>query len=207
MVGVLINLWVSSICFRRADGGSSRHFDAIAVDRIDGNRADDDSSAAIETAVMAAARCCGWGQLCYPSEIINSLILAFLSMCVLESCVMSAACTWGLRGLFSSPSLPLSGSFTTMYLLSHTCTNSNTLCFLGTSTCACVLVVTSSPHHHRPSVIITGTSHFLSTITTSHHMTSYLRSIAPQTSIATIEIICPSWLKRHPPLCLRHSLM
>jgi hypothetical protein len=47
MVGVLIDLWVSSICFRRADGGSSRHFDAIAVDRIDGNRADDDGSAAI----------------------------------------------------------------------------------------------------------------------------------------------------------------
>ena len=82
--------------------------------------------------------------------------------------------------------------------------NSNTPCFLGISTCACVLVVTSSPHHHRPSVIITGTSHFLSTITTSHHMTSYLRSITPHT---TIEIICPSWLKRHPPLCLRRSLM
>ena len=44
---MLIDLWVSSICFRRADGGISRHSDAIAVDRIDGNRADDDGSAAI----------------------------------------------------------------------------------------------------------------------------------------------------------------
>ena len=68
----------------------------------------------------------------------------------------------------------------------------------------CCHIIATSPqticHHHREAA-----SHFLST----QHMTSYLRSIAPQTSIATIEFICPSWLKRHPPLslCLRHSLL
>ena len=51
--------------------------------------------------------------------------------------------------VFWSPSLLLRGSFTTM------CTNSNTPCFLRMTTCVCVFVVTSSPHHHRPSAITT----------------------------------------------------
>jgi len=61
MVGVLIDLWETSICFRRADGGSVRHFNAIAVDRIDGNR---------ERMTMVRLR--WFGGLC---DVINALWL------------------------------------------------------------------------------------------------------------------------------------
>ena len=64
-------------------------------------------------------------------------------------------------------------------------TYSNTPCALATSffgMTACALA-TSAPHHHQPSA----------------HMTSCLRSIAPHTSIATIEFTRPPWLKVPPP--------
>jgi hypothetical protein len=61
MVGVLIDLWETSICFRRADGRSVRHFNAIAVDRIDGNR---------ERMTMVRLR--RFGGLC---DVINALWL------------------------------------------------------------------------------------------------------------------------------------
>jgi hypothetical protein len=97
--------------------------------------------------------------ICYHSEIIYKLILAFLSMCLLESCGMSAACTWGLRGAFFRLvffcDLPPCCFVGHSPLLSHMCNNSNTPCFLGMTTCACVLVVTSVPHHQRPSAITT----------------------------------------------------
>ena len=71
----------------------------------------------------------------------------------------------------------------------------------------CCHIIATSPqticHHHRRIPLPFNHHH------QPPYMTSYLRSIAPQTSIATIEFICPSWLKRHPPLslCLRHSLL
>jgi len=54
----------------------------------------------------------------------------------------------------------------------------------------CCHIIATSPqticHHHREA------SHI-------HRMTSYLRSIVPQTFIAAIEFIRPSWLKSPPP--------
>ena len=87
-------------------------------------------------------------------------------MCALKSRGMSVVCTWGLRGAFSRlvfflwfpPAHLVCHSPLCKYVpnLPYVYQNSNTPCFLGISTCACVLFVTSSPHHHWPSVIITA---------------------------------------------------
>jgi hypothetical protein len=61
----------------------------------------------------------------------------------------------------------------------------------------CCHICATSPHtYHLPSPLgVSASFPFNWTV----HMTSYLRSIAPQTSIATIEFITPSWLKSPPP--------
>jgi hypothetical protein len=145
-------------------------------------------------------------------------------MCALKSRGMSVVCTWWLRGAFSRHEFFL--WFPPAHLVCHSplCKyvpnlpyvyqNSNTPCFLGISTCACVLVVTSSPHHHRPSVIITAHPTSFQPyppatiwLHTMHPKNWLHTSIAPQTSIATIEIICPSWLKSPPPQSQQCTLL
>jgi len=92
-----------------------------------------------------------------------------------------------------SPSVPLR-FVGNLPLLSHMCTYSNTpllkFRFLRLSICACVLVVASSPHHHRPSAITTGR------IATWLHI-----SVVPQTFIAasTTRHWTSNMAKKPPP--------
>ena len=77
------------------------------------------------------------------------------------------------------------------------CTNSNTLFFF--SEWLLVRVYLSHQRHISTDHMPSPPGGYFSFPFKPSHMTSYLWLITPQTSIATIEFICLSWLKSPPP--------
>ncbi len=133
-------------------------------------------------------------------------------MCLLESCGMSAVCTWGLRGgaffrrfFFWSPSLRLRVSFSAM------CANSNTPFFSRNDRFfvrTCCHISATSPHTicHYHLFSFQPNSWPLRSIRTLH-MTSYLRSIAAKNIHRHLRIHTSFMAKTPPPQSLRCTLL